>query len=82
MFIATLRVEIVLEACWSRLLTLASCPKTTVPPFFGQENGAAAAVPIDARAVRRRIALLFMPMTLQVPCNEPAHDASTGVKRC
>src|ERR1700726_4980617 len=40
MFIALLRVEIVFEAYMSRLLTLASPPKTRSPPAFGQVKAA------------------------------------------
>src|SRR5437879_9607458 len=47
MFIAMLRVEMVLEAGWSRLLTLASCPNTNSPPTCGQRNGAADARPVE-----------------------------------
>ena len=42
MFIATLRVEIVLDVIWSRLLTFASCPKTKSPPVCGHLKGSAA----------------------------------------
>src|SRR5215470_1455598 len=47
MFMALLRVEIVFEAYMSRLLTLASPPKTRLPPVLGQVK---AAVPLAARA--------------------------------
>src|SRR5579859_2057594 len=53
MFIALLRVEIVFEAYMSRLLTLASPPKTRSPPVFGQVKavaGAAAGGGIEAGA--------------------------------
>src|SRR5690606_29237690 len=43
MFIATLRVEIVVDVIWSSELTFASCPKTKSPPTFGHLNGAAKA---------------------------------------
>jgi hypothetical protein len=38
---AMLRVEIVLDAIWSRLLTFASWPKTKSPPTCGHLKGAA-----------------------------------------
>src|SRR5882724_10144130 len=47
MFIAMLRVEMVLEAGWSRLLTLASWPNTNSPPTCGHLNGAADARPVE-----------------------------------
>src|SRR5437879_3447387 len=49
MFIAMLRVEMVLDAGWSRLLTLASWPNTNSPPTCGQRNGAADARPVEHR---------------------------------
>src|SRR5262245_9951701 len=47
MFIAMLRVEMVLDAGWSRLLTFASWPNTNSPPVRGQLNGAADARPVE-----------------------------------
>src|SRR3954451_7107160 len=47
MFIAMLRVEMVLDAGWSRLLTLASWPNTNSPPTLGHLNGAADARPVE-----------------------------------
>src|ERR1700681_4319258 len=50
MFIALLRVEIVFEAYMSRLLTLASPPKTRSPPVFGQVKAATLAAGVGAAA--------------------------------
>ena len=41
MFMAMLRVEIVLDVIWSRLLTLASWPKVKLPPTRGHLKGSA-----------------------------------------
>ena len=41
MFIAMLRVEIVPDVIWSRLLMLASWPKMKLPPTCGHLNGSA-----------------------------------------
>ena len=43
MFMAMLRVEIVLDVIWSRLLTLASWPNLNSPPTLGHLNCAAKA---------------------------------------
>src|SRR3954462_6938222 len=54
MFIAILRVEIVAEVIWSRLLMLASWPKVKLPPTRGHLNGSArtCAAPIARLAIR------------------------------
>src|SRR4051794_2840726 len=50
MFIVLLRVEIVLETCWSSPLTFASPPKTRSPPFFGHSKRAQAGAAISEAA--------------------------------
>src|SRR5579859_6481145 len=51
MFIAMLRVEMVLDVIWSRVLMLASWPKTKSPPTWGHLKGSARAVPRDREAI-------------------------------
>src|SRR5690242_13461466 len=56
MFIVLLRVEIVLETCWSSPLIFASPPKTRSPPFFGHSKRAQAGAAISEAAAPIRAA--------------------------
>src|SRR5665213_2281329 len=61
MCIATLRVEMVDDVIWSRLLILASWPNTKSPPTFGHLNGAANAVPAN------NVSPVSTPRVLNIP---------------
>ena len=66
-FMAMLRVLIVFEVIWSRLLKLASCPNTREPPTFGHLNVSAAAGNAVSRLMARMIARINKPSFPRVP---------------
>src|SRR5271166_1088521 len=67
MFIAMLRVEMVDEVIWSRLLMLASWPNTKSPPTCGHLNVAAAAPEATNASPASAVTALSIPRPITEP---------------